>query len=309
MQLLPSTYPILCAAMNKVSDAKLASAVWNSGAMPSLSLFNFIKDSRPDYTSMTAEVKEFKEMSPSGQFVYSVNSTTFMSDEFYEWVKQNKILHLEIILDLAKLDDVTLGKYTQRHIDKINEYAKKYKLIEVKLICKTLKKFIILEIEKKFSNLFDGYILKGADGAGAVMDSLDGNTLLQDQLDILEQYPNCNLLVSGGIATKSDIDTFLNNGAYGVCIGTLFALTEESKVSRDTKISILGKQVQRFDDTKQNAIIFSNDVQEVDTNRTRGLVFGTRSPDKGHIFVGTAISQITEIKTVAALMKELTCGI
>jgi NAD(P)H-dependent flavin oxidoreductase YrpB (nitropropane dioxygenase family) len=181
MQLLPSTYPILCAAMNKVSDAILASAVWNAGAMPSLSAFNFITDSGFDFESMTAEVNLFKSMSSNGEFVYSVNSSTFMSDEFYNWAKENKIKYIEIILDLAKIDDSNaLGKYTQQHIGLIDIFAKKYKILGVKLICKTLRKFTILELEKKFSNLFDAYILKGPDGAGSIIDNSSG-TLLDDQ--------------------------------------------------------------------------------------------------------------------------------
>lgn len=305
-KLLSSKYPIYCAAMNKVSDAKLASAVWEAGCMPSLSLLNYVIDRKLNYNMLDDEINLFRKLSSTGEFVLSINSSNFIDKQFTEWAIKNNITHIEIIPNFLKLKGTEFEKETEEFFDKLRSASIVYKENNIKLIFKSLTRFLILELEKKYKNLFDGYILKGVDGAGKVVDRLDNSTLLQDQDIILKKYPNCILITSGGITSGSDVAKYLKQGASYIGIGTLFALSNECSISKETKKHILGKTTERFMDTNQNAIIFSKGIDEFDQNHTNSLTLGIKSPDKGHVFVGNAIKTITEIKSVKQIVSELT---
>lgn len=304
-KLFNTPYPIFCAAMNKVSDATLASAVWNAGCMPSLSLLNYIIDRKLNYDIMQDEVDKFKDLSPNGEFVLSVNSSSFTNDTFFNWAVHNNLTHIEVIPDSLKLKGIEFEEETEQFFSKLQKHSVRYKLKNIKLIFKSLTRFLIFELEKKFKGLFDAYILKGADGAGTVVDRLDNNTLLQDQKDILNKYPDCILITTGGVTCASDVKTYISQGASYIGIGTLFAVSKECKISNDTKQTILGKSVERFKDTNQNAIIFSKGIEEFDNNHTNSLTKGIQSPNEGHVFVGKAIETITEIKSVKQIVSEL----
>jgi hypothetical protein len=57
--------------------------------------------------------------------------------------------------------------------------------------------------------------------------------------------------------------------------------------------------------SKQNAIIFTP-IPDEDANHTRGLLIGRDSSSKGLLFAGKAIDNISSIKSVATIVKELT---
>jgi hypothetical protein len=300
-----TTWPIYCAAMNKVSDANLASAVWNAGCMPSLSLLNYIIDRKIDYKLMQQELDKFKNMSPLGKFVLSVNSSSFLNQEFYDWAIKNKLTHIEVIPDVLKLKGTEFEEKTELFFQEMYQASIKYKKHGIKLIFKSLTRFLIFELEKKFKGLFDAYILKGPEGAGTIVDRLDNNSLLQDQIAILNKHPDCVLITTGGISKSYDVKKYIDAGASYIGIGTLFAVSKECAISKETKQKILGKSIERFTDTNQNAIIFSKGIEEFDNNHTNSLTMGIQSPKNGHVFVGRAIESITEIKPVEQIVREL----
>jgi len=291
--------------MNKVSDANLASAVWEAGCMPSLTLFNYIINRKIQYNLMQHDIDTFYTLSPLGKFVFSVDNTTLSSDEFFQMVVNNKIQYLEIIVPTLQVKHKTLTEDTINVLTKLQNDFKRYKDLNIKIILKGLTRFVPLEIELHFPNLFDGFILKGAEGAGSVVDRLDNSTLLENQISILEQYPNCCLITTGGISNGKDAKKYLDNGAKYVGIGTMFAFSAESSISNESKLAAIGKQTERFEDTNQNAIIFSTGkFKEFDRNHTASLEHGVKSVE-GHLFAGTAIKNITSIKTVKEIVKEI----
>jgi NAD(P)H-dependent flavin oxidoreductase YrpB (nitropropane dioxygenase family) len=303
--LFNTTYPIFCAAMNKVSDAKLASAVWESGCMPSLTLFNYIINRKIHYNLMQHDIDTFYTLSPLGKFVFSVDSKTLTSNEFFQMIVNNKIEYLEIIVPTLQVKHTKLTEDTIKVLTTLQQDLKRYKDLNIKVILKGLTRFVPLEIELHFPNLFDGFILKGPDGAGSVVDRLDNSTLLENQISVLQKYPNCCLITTGGISTGKEAKQYLDNGASYVGIGTLFAFSEESSISNDSKLAAIGKQIERFVDTNQNAIIFSTDkFEEFDRNHTVSLEHGVKSV-KGHLFAGAGITNITCIKTVKEIVEEI----
>lgn len=291
--------------MNKVSDAKLASAVWESGCMPSLTLFNYIINRKIHYNLMQHDIDTFYTLSPLGKFVFSVDSKTLTSNEFFQMIVNNKIEYLEIIVPTLQVKHTKLTEDTIKVLTTLQQDLKRYKDLNIKVILKGLTRFVPLEIELHFPNLFDGFILKGPDGAGSVVDRLDNSTLLENQISVLQKYPNCCLITTGGISTGKEAKQYLDNGASYVGIGTLFAFSEESSISNDSKLAAIGKQIERFVDTNQNAIIFSTDkFEEFDRNHTVSLEHGVKSV-KGHLFAGAGITNITCIKTVKEIVEEI----
>lgn len=313
--LFNTSYPIYCAAMNKVSDAKLASAVWEAGCMPSLTAFNYIiDDTQPSvashnrkihYNLMQHDIDTFYTLSPLGKFVLSVDSQTINNDEFFEIVVKNKINFLEIIVPVLKIKNTKLTEDTIKTLTALQHNLKRYKDLNVKIILKGLTRFVPLEIESHFPNLFDGFILKGPDSAGTVANKLYNRTLLEDQMSVLQQHPNCCLITTGGISNGKEAKLYLDNGASYVGLGTIFAFSAESSISNDSKLAAIGKQIERFEDTNQNAIIFSTEnINEFDNNHTASLEFGVKSV-KGHLFAGRGITNITSIKTVKEIVEEI----
>jgi|AntAceMinimDraft_5_1070358.scaffolds.fasta_scaffold02379_4 hypothetical protein len=306
--LFNTQYPIFCAAMNKVSDANLASAVWEAGCMPSLTLFNYFINRKIHYNLMQRDIDSFYALSPLGKFVFSVDSETLTSDDFFQMIVNNKIEYLEIIVPTLQVKHKILTEDTIKILTKLQHDLKRYKDLNIKVILKGLTRFVPLEIELYFPNLFDGFILKGPDGAGSVVDRLDNSTLLENQISVLEKYPNCCLITTGGISSGADAKQYLDNGAKYVGIGTLFAFSAESSISNESKLAAIGKQIERFADTNQNAIIFSADkFEEFDRNHTVSLEHGVKSVE-GHLFAGTGIKNINNIKTVKEIVKEIING-
>jgi hypothetical protein len=306
--LFNTTHPIFCAAMNKVSDAKLASAVWESGCMPSLTLFNYIINRKIHYDLMQHDIDTFYTLSPLGKFVFSVDSKTLTSDEFFQMIVNNKIEYLEIIVPTLQVKHTKLTEDTIKVLATLQQDLKRYKDLNIKVILKGLTRFVPLEIEFHFPNLFDGFILKGSDGAGSVVDRLDNSTLLENQISVLKQYPNCCLITTGGISTGKEAKKYLDNGASYIGIGTLFAFSAESSISNESKLAAIGKHLERFADTNQNAIIFSTGkFEEFDRNHTVSLEHGVKSVE-GHLFAGTGITNITSIKTVKEIVEEIING-
>ena len=267
-------------AMNQVSDIHLAIAVRQAGAIPSLSIFN--------YSSLEGlEDDLFKYQSEFGdsKILLSVGVRQIANNRVLDSIIANRIELVELIpahLEEAGADDVTVE--TALEVLKNNN-------IKVFEKC--------LGISPKYRNIF-GVILKGNEGAGRGKESL---SKLFDV--IVENYP---VIVSGGIGTAEHVKYYIDRGAWAVGIGTLFAASLESKVSDETKLKMIDAEsvnIQNFKKgAKQNALIFK-ELDGDDYNHTLGISKGVQDPNQGHIFAGKSIDQVTSIRYVSEIIKEL----
>ena len=267
-------------AMNQVSDIHLAIAVRQAGAIPSLSIFN--------YSSLEGlEDDLFKYQSEFGdsKILLSVGVRQIANNRVLDSIIANRIELVELIpahLNEAGADDVTVE--TALEVLKNNN-------IKVFEKC--------LGISPKYRNIF-GVILKGNEGAGRGKESL---SKLFDV--IVENYP---VIVSGGIGTAEHVKYYIDRGAWAVGIGTLFAASLESKVSDETKLKMIDAEsvnIQNFKKgAKQNALIFK-ELDGDDYNHTLGISKGVQDPNQGHIFAGKSIDQVTSIRYVSEIIKEL----
>lgn len=277
-----SRYPIVCSPMNEVSDLKLALACINAGIVPSLIAY-------PDLDIFFDDIKTCKEQ--GNEIFAAIDLADLIRDDVFKRILESGITHIELI-------EYSRDQLSDANIQKIRLLRSNNIKIYIKIL---LHNHIIYFLE-----IIDGIIIKGPEGAGR---SVDGIDLISEIREIKLRYNHLEVIASGGIKSKDDIDRLLAAGADAVSIGTMFALTEESSMPLETKQKLLGKKVSDITRTQQGAnqraIVFDA-VGEDDFNNTSGLVSGLKTGSHGHIFVGNAIEAITKIESVADVVKRLT---
>ena len=148
----------------------------------------------------------------------------------------------------------------------------------------------------------DGLVIKGKEAAARGTQ----NDLLTEFSSVKKTYPKKKIIASGGIYTGKQVKQYLDLGAHAVSIGTLFAASTESPISDTAKQAILSankKNLKRFSNAQQGLVFTRLDAD--DENHTQGLTLGIETGTQGHLFLGHAVDQITEIKPVADIVAEL----
>ena len=292
-EVLGCDYPIVAMAMNQVSDIALAKAVRRGGGIPSLSIYTYPNDAKVE--SLAKELIEYKETFGDLKIFVSVGVGELILPELLNLIVNMKVEFVELINDgreeFAYDEDKNIQKITAMKVLKDHN---------IKIFTKCLSPIDIIPH-------IDGIIIKGADGAGR---GFYNTSKLFDH--IREKYPNLDIIVSGGVGTAEQVQHYMENGALAIGVGTLFAAAEESVISNETKLKLVDATVNdltRFSvGAKQNSIVF-NEIEDKDYNHTKGLKLAIKNPKDGHVFVGTSIDNITAIKPVAVIIKELTANL
>ena len=280
MSLFNSRYPIICTPMNFVSDARLAIACNRAGIVPSL-----VHDS-----DLEEQLKEFRDSCPSSDLILASKSQ---------------------IIQKRPMHSITLfKKYGVSHIqlleDPDSNILKSLKNVSnIKIIHKSLSPMDLSEIEP----FLDAVDLKSPDAASRVMAT--GQTTIERFLEQKATNPNLPIIVTGGISTSAEIKTYLDAGAEAVGLGTMFALSEESRIDSDKKLEMIKKSfsdVTSLGVNRMNGIVFS-ETEDKDGNHTDGLKLGRDTKDQGVIWAGKALNNITEIESVQTIVDRLTKGL
>jgi len=286
-EVLGSKYPIVAMAMNQVSDINLAIAVRKAGAIPSLSIFNYFDNPARIAHDLELYYKEFNDY----KLLLSLNVFQLVSSKFLNLITKYKIEFLEIIPDMR---------------DEFPDHSVKLELrnsILESLSVNGVKIFVKRNQDFDIPPHIAGIILKGKEGAGRGIESTE--TLFERMSN---KYPHLDIIVSGGIGTADHIKYYMDRGALAVGIGTLLTTAEECSISQGTKmklVSATSNEITRFNSgATQNAIVFK-EIEQDDFNHTTGLAHGIRDPNVGHVFAGTAIDHVTEIKPVTEIIKTL----
>ena len=294
-------YPIAVMAMNRVSDVKLAVACSKAGILPSLSIFNYYTaPATVSIQNAINAIEDYNRLSNGAPLLLSISVDTLVNDATYQMLLDTKIKVIELVFD-SKFEDTITAERTELRDIRIKELRSKGVLIFQKALNVGNE---IEEVE------LDGYILKGPNAAGRVID--DGDTLLDRIRKCKEMYPDRYIIANGGIGNSEQLKECLDAGADAVGLGTIFAAAEESSISMETKLKMVEATA---DDIKklnggaqQQALIFSELTKDV-YNNTRGLSEGIKNPQSGHVFAGTGISEIDAVKPVAQIVNELTRNI
>ncbi len=286
-------------AMNKVSDVPLAVAVRQAGCLPSLSIFNyFTRLGVIDPMLLKKDIDQYSGAVGDSSILISVDLGNLLDLQGLLDILLNcRVRAVEIILDDAHPDAV----HRRRII--LPQVIKQLQDNGTMVFTKTLLPMDVLVGA-------DGIILKGPDGAGR--GNSTGDTLEQLFDKFKSNFSTQKVITSGGVGTSAQLKYYMDRGAYGVGIGTMFAVSAESKISTETKLKLVASSaadVKRLDNGKtdkdsQNAIVFSHTAGD-NQNNTRGLMAGIKDPTQGHVFIGKGIEHANEILTCEEIVQRL----
>ena len=274
MSLFNSRYPIICTPMNFVSDAKLAIACDRAGIVPSLVCNSNIEE----------QLKEFRDSCPKGDLILAIEPQRILTHSVALFKKYG-VSHIQL-LDIPNLNALKSLK----------------RATNIKIIHKSLSPMDLSEIEP----FLDAVDLKSPDAASRVVAT--GQTTMERFLEQKAKNPNLPIIVTGGISTSTEIKTYLDAGAEAVGLGTMFALSEESRIDSDKKLKMIKKSfsdVTSIGKNRMNGIIFS-ETTDTDDNHSDGLKLGRDTKDRGVIWAGKALNNITAIESVQTIVDRLT---
>jgi NAD(P)H-dependent flavin oxidoreductase YrpB (nitropropane dioxygenase family) len=304
--LFSSKYPIVAMAMNRVSDAGLAIATHNAGAVPSISAFNYF--SGPgiyNYRLLREAIQQYHSACLNGEIIISID-TQFMIHELSEMCDmliEEKVSHVELI---------QVDKLYRNHETNVLNNQDRLQDAGIKLILKVVNVPSDLSRYARWrgNRQVDGLGIKGPDGAGMAGDDKGLPFCIEYTK---EHYPGMEIIAVGGIGNKTDVDNTLALGVEYIGAGTLFAATAESNLSIEAKNGLikgfannLSKLTSPTSRLHQNALVFSEYTGKDNPNHTFSLAAGIKTGTIGHLFAGKGIESITEIVTVNTLVRSLT---
>lgn len=317
-------YPIVAMAMNQVSDLPLARAVRKAGALPSLSVFNYLVPINAASTSdalndmkvvpdrLENDLENYHREFGDCHMLLSLNLASLLDDKIYKMILKYKVKALELITIDAPPRGQIVDDDTQSKI--FNERCNAIKDNETLLFRKIMKGVLPPSAGSSLWSKIHlhGFIVKGPDGAGH--GPTDG-TPLEESCSILKsRFPDKPFIPSGGIGTSEQVLWHMSNGAFAVGVGTVLAACQESKISEATKLKMvaassadlskLSSSARLPFSTAQNALVFSRS-ETISANNTYGLKEGIKDPSRGHVFAGKAIDQVTEILPAAEIIQRL----
>jgi len=288
MSFFNSKYPIVAVGMNKVSDVSLAVACHRAGIFPTISAFNNYEAGSLMFESFKRTVERYVSATNSSDVILSMSAKDFINPEVFSLLCDLKISHVEL-LDSVMPSTITTILKNKEHFNQHNGKVL-FKVLLVKDNCYP----------------FDGFIVKGPDGAGR---SVPGPaSSLETYFDTLKQLaPNAAVIPSGGISTSQQVKQWMDRGATAVGIGSLFAASKESPINylgKEKMVEASSKDLKVFDKVNQLALVFTESESD-GLNNTRGLGLGVRTGLEGHVFMGRGVDQITEILPVEDIVKKL----
>ena len=294
--------------MNGVSNIELAVAVANAGAMASLflstSLDNFID-------ALTTNIKIFKDRTNTENIVVCVPLAILRSDEA---VKKIIDLNIKFIEPFPTSMD-TITNMFSRGDDNMNssdfigsEWTDPIILHNVSMLkdhgVKTL--YRVIWDNQPVPDVISALCLKGDESAGLRSSKSVKARFLEFSTGKIPLIPY------GGISGPADVSYYLANGAVAVASGTLFAACKESPLSIETKNKMVystAKDLTLFKDSKQRALVFKEEIrQPMDLNSHDSLAKGIAGTG-GHIYAGTSIDGVTEIRTAKQVVDYLVSDI
>jgi enoyl-[acyl-carrier protein] reductase II len=279
----------MCAVMNQVSDLNLALAVHAAGAMPSLQINRYNKDQTINYDLVNQELSEFVKQAGNGNVVLAVAEEDLFDYTFIKLIRQYRVSHVEL-----------LGN----EIDNSIHWHKSHFQISLQYVKQTSKLLSRIVSTTSTNPHPDAFCVKGKESAGFA-----GAVSVSDLFEQQRSISNTALIPYGGVGTPTQVKHYMNRGAAGVAVGTLFAATQESCLSYKTKLAMCNaslSQITQFKETEQNALVLGElKSAKQDWNHEHDLKNGIAGQG-GLVYAGTAIDHVTHIRTAQEVVDYLT---
>jgi nitronate monooxygenase len=309
-------YPIVCLPMNRVSNIELAIAVAKAGCLPSIIMVTYSANDGKVFLEENFKMDMLKFRLEVGNCNIIVSMTDFFlaahHNRVVKMIQMFGITHIEILPYYGnQMRRLKNGEGLEETSYSLENYIKH--LVEIKSIgCKIIVKCLAYPIEPVSENLvqhkvIDAIIVKSALGAGKV--SPYHTNLVELIIKARKKYPTVHIIASGGISTSKDVRNCLEVGAIAVGIGTIFALSKESKIDSKTKEALISKSSEDISAIRKsglglNAIVLKEHSEPDDDNFSKSLELGVRGAG-GHLYIGHGINQVNEILSVPDIVKRL----
>lgn len=283
--MIKSKYPIVMSAMNQVSDLNLAIAGFNAGISPSLILTLYWNYGNIDLKRFESDLHVYYEKTCSKDLIISMSADHLLNENVWDVLVRNNFLTIEII------DGITRDNRLQ-----IQNLRKHWKNRGFQLLTKTVNPILFMET--------DFLVLKGNEASGTISPEF---TLKESFKIMRDSFPSLNIIPTGGIASSEDIVYYIKQGAAAVGIGSLFAFSEESRISQETKqkiVSSTSKDLTLLKNKKQQGIVFK-EIEVDNANNTNSLKLGIQGTNIGHVFMGKSVDSINSIRTVNEIVSDL----
>jgi hypothetical protein len=298
--LLGTKYPLMAAAMNQVSDANLAIAVREAGALPSISIFNYADhDNNVDYSLLEEEISKYINATGDGLLVLSVDPTV-IDIKLIELLRNHSITHIELIPNYEHIKKPWLRSVLEHNLLKIQALGTKI-ILKVVVYPEDIQYWSVWNNKK-----VDMMCVKGPMGAGRV------TTNNVDLVELTKQATTSGIpvIAVGGISTAEQVSILLEAGAIAVGIGTLFAASSESCLSIEAKQQLVVTSYKDLSqlptiDLSQNALVITVTDPSDTVNNSKGLICGINTGTSGHIFAGKSVDSITQIDSVKNIIERL----
>lgn len=272
--------------MNGVSDVNLAIACAKAGIVPSITMapLDWYLEKLPSF------LEKFREELGHCKLIIGVTIPIQYEDLV------TYVLRLVEKYEIAFCEFIFLT-----NPDKHDSFIEKLHALNCKVLRKQVTAF-------RNQDGFDALITCGSESAGY------SNTLSTKKLFVIQRNttPNAPIIASGGIATRAQVNEYLELGALAVSIGTLFAMSEESPIAASTKKIMIEKTSRDLSRMKLSGLqgIVQRDVERnddqvrpIDYRLKKGI---TGELEDGVIFAGTGIDQINEVLPVQEIVRRLT---
>lgn len=299
--ILGTKYPLMAAAMNQVSDARLAIAVREAGALPSISIFNYADHANNvDYLLLEEEIAKYINATGDGLLVLSVDPTV-IDIKLIELLRNYSITHIELIPNYEYIRKPWLRSVLEHDLLKIQGLGTKI-ILKVVAYPEDIQYWSVWNNKK-----VDMMCVKGPLGAGRVSETNTDLVGLTKQAVARFDIP---VIAVGGISSSEQVNMLLEAGAVAVSVGTLFAASTESCLSLEAKQKLVSASYNDLSqlptiDLSQNALVIT-DTDPTDTvNNSVGLIHGVKTGTAGHIFAGKSVDSITQIDSVKNIVARL----
>jgi NAD(P)H-dependent flavin oxidoreductase YrpB (nitropropane dioxygenase family) len=305
-----SQYPILMAAMNRVSTLPLALACHDAGVFPSLMIpfqendfqTNMSPEDRRDAINQT--LCDFKKSTGNCDVVLGLSYGELDDATTMKLIVDHQVSHVELFstVDQTRFYQPMRDKYQKLYDSWFAKKLKTYGSIRFMERCRQLNS----------STPGTAVCLHGSDGAGGTNTEFTTRQMFDQQR---QMTPDAVVIPYGGVGTPEQVAYYLGAGANAVAVGTLFAACAESPLSEATKhamISASANTVCRMPDSNQNILPLSalNTVIESKSqsgaNRDGSLhtgIYGNGT--EGHIYAGHGIQHVDCIRTVKQTVEYL----